>query len=132
MDSAKDLQVDAKVAIVFDAATEGVGEIVRAVHDLVAAHALQQGGATVRLLFDGPGVAWLAFFQNERDPLAQRLGALFQEMKQAGLLYEVCGRCVEVFGVREPLAAHGEPMTDGVTEHPSVTALVVEGYRIQV
>lgn len=69
-----------------------------------------------------------------RDPGQQggRLAALFRELTDASVTYEVCDYCSGAFEVRDELLEAGELLTGAYMDHPSVAAHVAEGFAVWI
>jgi len=124
--------VDAKIAIVLHAGSDGHEGLARAFHSLVYAKELKEHGADVRLIFDGAGTQWLAQFHRSDSEHVQGLGLLFEQLKSQGVVYEVCDYCAGAFGVKEDLQARDEPLVAEYMDHPSIAGLVSDGYQIWI
>ncbi len=124
--------MDAKIAIVLQAGSDGHESLARAFHSLVYAKELKEHGADVRLIFDGAGTQWLARFHRPDSEHIQGLALLFEQLKGQGVVYEVCDYCAGAFGVREDLKAKDEPLVAEYMDHPSIAGLVSDGYQIWI
>jgi hypothetical protein len=122
--------MNAKVAVILQAGTETHEGLARALHALLYTRELRERGGDARIVFDGAGTGWLARFRNPDDDSTKRLAALFQGLKDDGLVYEVCDFCSGAFQVREQLT--DEPMSGKYMDHPSIADLVDEGYHIWI
>lgn len=127
------MDLSGKIAIVLQAGTEGGHEgLARAFHAVLYARELKERGHEVRLVFDGAGTTWLATFHQAPAGPERRVGDLFLQLRDGGLTYEVCDYCSGAFGVREALLEKGEPLASRYLDHPSIAALVEEGFQIWV
>lgn len=124
--------MNGKMAIILQAGTETHEGIARALHSLLYSKELREHGAEVRLIFDGAGTGWLAEFHKAETPQAKGLGKLFDELKQLGMVYEVCDYCSGAFGVRDELREQGEALAGEYMDHPSIATLVDGGYQLLV
>lgn len=122
------MAIDRKVAIVLQAGTESHEGLARALHSLLYTKELTERGGEARLVFDGAGTEWLAAIRKGETDTTKQLGQLFDGLKQAGVVYEVCDFCSGAFGVKEEL--RDEPMSAKYMDHPSVADLVENGYEI--
>ena len=122
---------DTRILIILQAGAATHEGRARALHALLYAMELREAGATVHLTFDGAGTEWLARL---RDPGQQsgRLGALFRELTDAGVTYEVCDYCSGAFEVRDQLLEAGELLAGGYMDHPSVAAHVADGFAVWI
>ena len=122
---------DARILIILQAGAETHEGRARALHALLYARELREAGATVRLTFDGAGTEWLARLRDPGQP-SGRLAALFRELTDAGVTYEVCDYCSGAFEVRDQLLDAGELLTGAYMDHPSVAAQVAEGFAVWI
>ena len=120
-----------RILIVLQAGVETHEGRARGLHALLYASELRQAGVEVRLIFDGAGTEFLARLHatGEQRSLAQRL---FDELKAAGLAYEVCDYCSGAFEVREQLTAAGEALSAAYEDHPSIARHVADGFEVWI
>jgi predicted peroxiredoxin len=103
---------------------DGMG---RAAHALLYAKELNEAGIGVKLIFDGGGTAWLREFQKTDNPLRP----LYEAVKATGVIAGVCKYCIGVFGGKpEDATKEGLELDGGYQDHPSLAALIKEGYQI--
>lgn len=119
-----------KIAIVLQAGPGSHEGLARAFHSLVYARELKERRIPVRVVFDGAATQWPYRWQNGASPEEEGLGALFDELKGDGLVYEVCDYCSGAFGVKEGLKGLGEPLVAQYMDHPSIADLVADGWQI--
>lgn len=119
-----------KIAIVLQAGPGSHEGLARAFHSLVYAKELSEQGTEVTVVFDGAATQWLQRFRNGGTAEEKGVGALFDELKGNGLVYEVCDYCAGAFGVKQDLKDLGEPLVAEYMDHPSIASLVADGYQI--
>lgn len=119
-----------KVAIILQAGPGTHESHARMFHALLYSKELNEKGHEVRLVFDGASTEWLARWDDPKDEDDDRMGGLFNSIKNAGLAYVVCDFCSGAFHVRDKLAAAGEPLDGEYMNHPSVVGLIDEGYQL--
>lgn len=124
--------MERKVAIILQAGPGSHEGLARAFHSLIYAKELSEHGAAVRLVFDGAGTQWPAYFRSGDTREAKGIGGLFDQLKADGLVYEVCDYCSGAFGVKETLQEQGEPLAAQYMDHPSIASLVADDYRILI
>lgn len=122
---------ETKILIVLQAGRESKEGRARALHSVLYATELSEAGATVRLIFDGAGTAWLAHWSTEAGA-ASRAGKLFAELRRQGLSYEVCDYCAGAFEVKDDLIEAGETLAGQYMDHPSLAAHVAEGFTVWI
>jgi len=120
-----------KILIILQAGTDSHEGRARALHAVLYARELDEAGATVRLVFDGAGTAWLARWRSA-DGASSRAGSLFAELAKQGLTYEVCDYCAGAFDVKEDLLEAGEGLAGAYMDHPSVAARLAEGFAVWI
>ena len=124
--------MNAKVAVILQAGPGSHESHARMLHSLLYSKELHERGNEVRLVFDGASTEWLAKWGNPQDEDDRRMGGLFQQIKGAGLTYAVCDFCSGAFKVRDKLQDLGEPLIAEYMDHPSVAALVDEGFQVWI
>lgn len=118
-----------KFLIILQADTDRHEGLARALHALLYAKELKEGGYPVTLVFDGAGTGWA---QALRDP-KHKLHAKYQELKKLGVVEEICDFCAGAFKVKEGLKQMSDATLVGEFEgHPSLRKWVDQGYRIVV
>ena len=126
------LALDSKIAIILQAGAETHEGMARALHSLLYARELHEHGATVRLVFDGAGSEWAAKLHMPQTPPEKGLAALFAGLVKEDVVFEVCDYCSGAFHVKEGLKEAGIPLSGQYMEHPSIAALVGDGYQIWI
>lgn len=115
----------AKYAIIVQADD---GQLARALHGLLYARELSEGGHEVQVLFDGAGTGWI--------PRMQQTGWKYHEayrwVKERGLIAGVCQYCAAAFGASEAAVQAGLSLLGEADGHPSLLALVNQGYQLLV
>lgn len=115
----------AKYAIIVQA---GEHELARALHGLLYARELSEGGHTVRLLFDGAGTGWIAKME---DP-GWKYHEAYRWVKDRGLIAGVCQYCSTAYGATQAARQGGLLLLGEASGHPSLLPLVNEGYQLLV
>ncbi len=116
-----------KIAIILHAAPGTHDAMGRALHSLLYTKELIEAGHIAKLFFDGGGTKWVEVLSKPGHPL----GHIFAEVKESGAISGVCQYCICAFeGNAEEVKAAGLPVTDEYMGHPSIAALVGEGYQI--
>ena len=113
-------------AIILQADTDRHEGLARAVHALIYAKELKEGGYDVVLIFDGAGTGWAKLM---RDP-NHKLHAKFQELKNRGVIEEVCDFCAGAFKVKKDL--QGAPLIGDFDGHPSLKKWIDKGYQVLI
>ena len=121
-----------KVAIVLQAGSEGHEGMARALHGLLYAKELAEHDIPVRLVFDGAGTEWAAQLHRSDGTAPGRLVDLSRDLKERGVVYEVCDFCSGAFGVHDELKAAEAPFSAKYLEHPSIASFVEEDYQVWI
>lgn len=113
-----------KAAIVLLAGTDSHADMGRAANALSAVDEFSEAGDESTLIFDGAGTLWAAELLKEDN----QLHGSFEKVRDhvAG----ACHYCAGAFGVRDQLTQQGFPLLRDHKGHPSLRALVVDGYEI--
>ena len=119
-----------KVAIILQAGPGSHESHARMFHSLVYSKELNEKGHEVRLVFDGASTEWLAKWGDPQDSDDRMMAGLFNQLKDGGLVYSVCDFCSGAFNVRDKLVANGEPLVAEYMNHPSVAALIDDGFQL--
>jgi len=118
-----------KFAIILQADSGSHEGLARALHALLYAEELREGGYPVVLIFDGAGTTWAEALQDSTN----RLHALYERLKRAGVVEEICDFCSGAFGVKESLKKRENiPLVSGFKGHPSIRKWVDIGYQVIV
>lgn len=118
-----------KFLIVLQADTDRHEGLARALHALLYAKELKEGGYPVTLVFDGAGTGWA---QALRDP-KHKLHAKYAELKELGVIEEICDFCAGAFKVKDGLKQMSDAALVGEFEgHPSLKKWVDRGYQVIV
>ena len=115
----------AKFAIVIQA---GESDPARALHGLLYAKELHQGGHEAKVVFDGAGTTWIAKME---DP-AYDYAEVYRQVKEAGLISGACQYCSVAFGQEKAVETAGMTLLGEADGHPSLLSLVDEGYQVLV
>ncbi len=121
-----------KFAIILQAGPGSHESHARMFHSMVYAKELKERGHDVRLVFDGAATEWLAKWGNPQNDDDRGMGGFFTQLKDAGLAYAVCDFCAMAFKVRARLKEQGEPLVAEYMNHPSIAALVDDGFQLIV
>ncbi len=113
-----------KVAVVILADTETRGDLGRLANALEAARELKEAGDEVKVIFDGAGTKWVPVLADS----AHKYHRTFTELRE--VVAGACAYCARAFGVLEQVEAAGIPLLKEYRDHPSLRALMAEGYRV--
>lgn len=122
--------MDSKYMIILDADPGDIRRAVRSLLAVVVTLGLLDRGASIELIFDGPGVQWLDRRRAATDHIVSRMTALIADTQEGGLSWRACTGCAERYGVYEQLTLQGDLLEGGPDSHPSITPLVLAGYQI--
>lgn len=118
-----------KFLIILQADTDRHEGLARALHALLYAKELKEGGYPVTLIFDGAGTGWA---QSMRDPKSELHGK-YAELKKLGVVEEICDFCAGAFKVKDGLKQMSDATLVGEFEgHPSLKKWVDQGYQVIV
>ncbi len=117
-----------KFAIILQADTDRHEGIARAFHALLYAKELKKSGHDVLLLFDGAGTHWIE--ELTRPEGKSPLIPAYLELAKTGVVQVICDFCSNSFGVKEQLEERDLPLEGGYEGHPSIAALVKDGYEL--
>ncbi|MBI4249932.1 MAG: DsrE family protein [Elusimicrobia bacterium] len=119
----------AKFLIILQADTDRHEGLARALHALLYAKELKEGGYPVTLVFDGAGTGWA---QALRDP-KHKLHAKYADLKKLGVVEEICDFCAGAFKVKAGLKQMSDAALVGEFEgHPSLRKWADQGYQVIV
>lgn len=124
--------MDTKVAVILQAGAETHEGMARALHALLYTKELVEEGITARLVFDGAGSEWAAKLLAPESPQEKGLAGIFKGLQAAGVAYEICDYCSGAFHVKEQLQAADAPLSGQYMNHPSIAAMVKEGFQIWI
>ena len=114
-------------AIILQAGNETNEGMARAVHALLYATELAEGGYDVVLIFDGAGTGWANELRKRENAFHQH----YMKIKSLGLVEEICDYCADSFEVKEDLPEQQRKLLVGDYEgHPSLIKWVKLGYQI--
>ncbi len=119
-----------KIAIILQAGPGTHESHARMFHSLIYSKELSEKGHEVRLIFDGASTEWLAKWGDPQDDDDRRMGEFFAGLRDAGLAYVVCDFCAGAFNVHDKLKTQGEPLVAEYLNHPSVAALIDDGFQL--
>ncbi len=117
-----------KFAVILQADTGNHEGLARALHALLYAEELREGGYSVVLIFDGAGTTWAEALQDSRN----KLHSLYEQLKKLGVVEEICDFCSGAFRVKESLKSRNISLISEFKGHPSIKKWVDEGYEIIV
>ncbi len=92
-------------------------------HVLLNAVQLSEGGAEVRVVFEGASVKLAPVLAAEQNPV-------YLKAKALGLLAGICLACSKTLGVYEQNAALGLPMLSDMSGHAGMKPFANAGYDI--
>ncbi|HOQ62683.1 MAG TPA: hypothetical protein PKZ39_01795 [Clostridia bacterium] len=92
-------------------------------HVLLNAVQLHEGGAQVRVVFEGASVKLVKGLEDTQNPV-------YLKAKQAGLLAGICLACSKTMGVYEDNLASGLPMLSDMSGHAGIKPYLDEGYEV--
>ncbi|HBG45695.1 MAG TPA: hypothetical protein DDW94_01740 [Deltaproteobacteria bacterium] len=116
-----------KIAIILHAEPGTHDAMGRAAHALLYSRDLLEAGMEVKLVFDGGGTRWVTELSREDNPL----NALYKEIREAGVISGVCQFCIGAFGGDVEVVKNlGLPVAGEYMGHPSISALIRDGYQI--
>jgi len=115
-----------KVAVILQEGTERGESLARAVHALLYTKEVHESGGAVRLILDGAGTLWFPRFEDPELPYRD----LYREVREAGILDGACDYCAGAFGVKDAVEAGGLPLVGEYHGHPSLVALIKDGYQV--
>lgn len=113
-----------RLAFIVLAGTDTHADLARLQTALLAVKDLKDSMSSSILLFEGAGTKWLPELANPEHPLHD----LFMAVKDR--IAGACNHCSLTFGVREKIQASGIRLLDDHQGHPSLKALVLEGYYL--
>ncbi|MGD9934588.1 MAG: DsrE family protein [Dehalococcoidia bacterium] len=119
-----------KVAIVLQAGAGSHEGMARALHALLYTKELTEAGVETRLIFDGAGSEWAAKLLAPESPQEKGLAAMLGGISEQGVVYEICDYCSGAFHVKDKLVAASAPLSGQYMNHPSIAALVVDGFQV--
>lgn len=116
-----------KIAIILHAEPGTHDAMGRAAHALLYAKDLKEAGIEVKLIFDGGGTRWVTELSKGDNPL----NAMYKSVKESGVISGVCKFCIGAFGGNaEEVKKLGLPVMGEYMGHPSLSALIREGYQV--
>ena len=115
-------------AIILQAGKEGHEGMARAVHAFLYAQELKEHGHDVVLIFDGAGTEWAEELSNPESQ--SKLKAMYEQLKQAGIVEVVCDFCANAFEFKDRLAQRQLPLVAEYAGHPSIAKWVDQGYQL--
>lgn len=113
----------AKFAIVAQPQKTDMG---RAVHSLLYARQLKDGGHDVQVYYDGEGTTWIPRFE---DP-AFKYHNLYRGVLDSGLIAGACEFCATAFGAKAAIEETEVPFVSDYNGHPDLAKMVADGRTI--
>lgn len=92
-------------------------------HVLLNALDLSEGGAEVKIIFEGPSVKLPALLNEEKNKL-------YLKALDSGLIAGICLACSRALGVYEANAALGLPLLDDMNGHAGMRSYVESGWEV--
>lgn len=80
--------------------------------------------ANFKFIFEGAGTKWIGALEDENH----KLHSLYAGLKQH--ITGVCSYCASAFGVKSSVEKAGVTLISEYNQHPSLLALVNDGYEI--
>ncbi len=102
------------------------GEMMCFVHVLLNALDQQAKGFEVAVIIEGAATKLIPDLVKPDDPMH----ALFQKVRDQGLLRAVCRACSDKMGVLSTVQAEGLPLGEDMNGHPSLGRYVEAGYQV--
>ncbi len=96
------------------------------IHVLLNAIDLHEKGREGKIVIEGDAVALVP---EMREP-DHMLSALYQKTKELGLIVAVCKACSMKLGVADAVQKEGLPLFGDMSNHPSMSAFLDDGYQI--
>lgn len=110
-------------AIIVLAGTETADGLGRIVNAMEATSEFLDNEDAVELILDGAGVQWIPALEDKDHPYH----AHYQSVKH---VVSVCDYCTNAYDVEDPVEESGVERLDEYEGHPSIHALVSDGYEI--
>ena len=102
------------------------GELLCFVHVLLNALDMHEKGQEVTVVFEGAAVKLVAELEKADNPFH----ALYLKARQKDLIRGVCKACSVKLGALEAEQAAGLPLLDDMAGHPSLAALMAQGFTV--
>ncbi|MBI2061915.1 MAG: DsrE family protein [Nitrospirae bacterium] len=101
----------------------------RAVHALLYAKELKLKGHEVVLVFDGAGTEWAEAWKQPDH----KLHAKYEELRQMGIVEELCDFCSGAFKVKDGLKQMSvDTLVSEFEGHPSLAKWISRGYEVLI
>jgi hypothetical protein len=118
-----------KFVIILQADTTTQEDNARALHALLYAEQLKEGGDSVTFIFDGTGIRWAKAMRNNDN----KFHADYKHLKRIGVVEEICDACAIAFGVKKDLQKNSEiPLVSDYKSHASIRKWTDKGYHVIV
>ena len=102
------------------------GESMCFVHVLLNALDMKSRGYEVKIVIEGSATKLVPELSTDGNPFK----ALYQKVKDQGLIAAVCKACSTKMGVLSDVEAEGLPIADEMSGHPSLAGYIDEGFDI--
>jgi hypothetical protein len=113
-----------KVTILILADSESHGDMGRITNALEIAKEFKEHDDEIKIVFDGAGTTWIGKLA---DP-ESKMNPLYESVKDK--VMGACSFCAGAFGVKSKVEKAGVKLLDDYDGHPSVRALVEDGYQV--
>ncbi len=100
------------------------------IHALYMAKNLHQGGAEVKVVFQGKGVSWISRFANrneESHPFVKHYGEVFDAVRP---LVHACNMCCIRFDATEAVEKAEIPILGEGKSHANIASYLLDGYQV--
>jgi len=112
-----------KLAVMLLAATETPEGTGRMANALTSAKEFHDAGDEVKLIFDGAATTWIPLLADSEH----KYNRLFEGLRDVS---GACLYCSRAYGVKDAVADAGVSFADDFKDHPSLRALVTDGYQV--
>lgn len=99
------------------------GEKMCFLHIILNGLDLYDGGAEVKIIFEGASVKLVSVFEQEKNPL-------YLKAKEKGLFAGVCMVCSKTLNVYEANLTSGLSMLSDMSGHAGMRSYIENGYRV--
>lgn len=102
------------------------GELMCFIHVLLNALDMKERGYEVGIVIEGAATTLVPKLAESSNPMHM----LYQQTKDAGLIFGACKACSAKLGVLEAVEAEGLTLLGDMKGHPSMAAYQEQGYQI--
>ncbi len=113
-----------KIAIVVFSDTTTIEAMGKVSNGLMLALESIEHGDDLKIIFEGAGTKWIGELEQEDH----KMHGLYKMVKEH--ITGACSYCSQAFGVKNQVVRSGIPLLSEYKDHPSLRALIVEGYQI--